>query len=157
MSTIREPLTVPSSKPASPATTSSTSGGPGSMVMIMSLFSTTSLGESATDAPRHELFRLISGAIVDHVFMARLQEIARYGRAHDPEPHEPHLLHHRSPFFDKTYVFGKVGPYCQTPARSARPIPADAVIGVDVDYESIQVGQGGCMLMVSASETAVKM
>ena len=33
---------------------------------------------------------------------------------------------------------------------------ADAVIGVDVDYESIQIGQGGSMLMVSASGTAVK-
>jgi len=34
---------------------------------------------------------------------------------------------------------------------------ADAVVGVDVDYESIQLGQGGNMLMVSASETAVKL
>jgi uncharacterized protein YbjQ (UPF0145 family) len=34
---------------------------------------------------------------------------------------------------------------------------ADAIIGVDVDHESIQVGQGGCMLMVSASGTAVKL
>ncbi len=34
---------------------------------------------------------------------------------------------------------------------------ADAVIGVDVDYESIQVGQGGSMLMVSASGTAVRL
>jgi uncharacterized protein YbjQ (UPF0145 family) len=34
---------------------------------------------------------------------------------------------------------------------------ADAIIGVDVDYESIQVGQGGNMLMVSASGTAVKL
>lgn len=34
---------------------------------------------------------------------------------------------------------------------------ADAVIGVDVDYESIQLGQGGGMLMVSASGTAVKL
>jgi uncharacterized protein YbjQ (UPF0145 family) len=34
---------------------------------------------------------------------------------------------------------------------------ADAVIGADVDYESIQVGQGGSMLMVSASGTAVKL
>jgi hypothetical protein len=28
---------------------------------------------------------------------------------------------------------------------------ADAINGVDVDYESIQIGQGGSMLMVSAS------
>jgi uncharacterized protein YbjQ (UPF0145 family) len=34
---------------------------------------------------------------------------------------------------------------------------ADAVVGVDVDYESIQLGQGGSMLMVSASGTAVKL
>lgn len=35
---------------------------------------------------------------------------------------------------------------------------ADAIIGVDVDYESIQMGQGGgSMLMVSASGTAVKL
>jgi uncharacterized protein YbjQ (UPF0145 family) len=34
---------------------------------------------------------------------------------------------------------------------------ADAVIGVDVDYESIQLGQGGSMLMVSASGTAIKL
>jgi uncharacterized protein YbjQ (UPF0145 family) len=34
---------------------------------------------------------------------------------------------------------------------------ADAVIGVDVDYESIQVGQGGSMMMVSASGTAVRL
>jgi uncharacterized protein YbjQ (UPF0145 family) len=33
---------------------------------------------------------------------------------------------------------------------------ADAVVGVDVDYESIQMGQGGEM-MVSASGTAVKL
>jgi uncharacterized protein YbjQ (UPF0145 family) len=39
----------------------------------------------------------------------------------------------------------------------AEPMGADAVIGVDVDYESIQVGQGGSMLMVSASGTAVKL
>ena len=38
----------------------------------------------------------------------------------------------------------------------AERMGADAVIGVDVDYESIQVGQGGSMLMVSASGTAVK-
>lgn len=31
----------------------------------------------------------------------------------------------------------------------------NAVIGVDLDYETIQIGQGGGMLMVSASGTAV--
>ena len=34
---------------------------------------------------------------------------------------------------------------------------ADAVVGVDVDYESIQIGKGGSMLMVSASGTAVRL
>jgi uncharacterized protein YbjQ (UPF0145 family) len=33
---------------------------------------------------------------------------------------------------------------------------ADAVVGVDVDYESIQIEQGGSMLMVSASGPAVR-
>ncbi len=33
---------------------------------------------------------------------------------------------------------------------------ANAIVGVDLDYESIQVGQGGGMLMVSASGTAVE-
>lgn len=39
----------------------------------------------------------------------------------------------------------------------AEQLGADAVIGVDVDYEYIQVGQGGSLLMVSASGTAVKL
>lgn len=39
----------------------------------------------------------------------------------------------------------------------AQQAGADAVIGVDVDYESIQLGQGGSMPMVSASGTAVKL
>jgi uncharacterized protein YbjQ (UPF0145 family) len=30
------------------------------------------------------------------------------------------------------------------------------VIGVDLDYETVQVGQGGGMLMVSANGTAVR-
>ena len=37
----------------------------------------------------------------------------------------------------------------------ARDLNANAVIGVDLDYETIQVGQGGGMLMVSANGTAV--
>ena len=41
--------------------------------------------------------------------------------------------------------------------RSSNPRSADAVVGVDVHYESIQMGQGGGMLMVSASGTAVKL
>jgi uncharacterized protein YbjQ (UPF0145 family) len=39
--------------------------------------------------------------------------------------------------------------------EQARALNANAVIGVDLDYETIQVGQGGSMLMVSASGTAV--
>jgi uncharacterized protein YbjQ (UPF0145 family) len=39
----------------------------------------------------------------------------------------------------------------------AQQLGADAVIRVDVDYESIQIGQRGSMLMVSASGTAVKL
>lgn len=41
--------------------------------------------------------------------------------------------------------------------QAARTLGADAVIGVDLDYENIQVGQGGSMLMVSASGTAIKL
>lgn len=40
---------------------------------------------------------------------------------------------------------------------AARKIGADAVIGVDIDYENITMGSGGGMLMVSASGTAVKL
>jgi uncharacterized protein YbjQ (UPF0145 family) len=39
----------------------------------------------------------------------------------------------------------------------AEQLGADAVVAVDVDYESIQVGQGGSTLMVSALGTAVKL
>lgn len=39
--------------------------------------------------------------------------------------------------------------------EQARTLNANAIIGVDLDYETIQVGQGGGMLMVSASGTAV--
>jgi uncharacterized protein YbjQ (UPF0145 family) len=39
--------------------------------------------------------------------------------------------------------------------EQARGLNANAVIGVDLDYETIQVGQTGGMLMVSASGTAV--
>ena len=39
--------------------------------------------------------------------------------------------------------------------EAARQLGADAVIGVDLDYET--VGQGGSMLMVTASGTAVRL
>ena len=41
-------------------------------------------------------------------------------------------------------------------SQQAQELGANAVIGVDLDYESIQMGQGGGMLMVSASGTAVE-
>jgi uncharacterized protein YbjQ (UPF0145 family) len=37
----------------------------------------------------------------------------------------------------------------------AKDLGANAVLAVDLDYETIQVGSGGGMLMVSASGTAV--
>ena len=37
----------------------------------------------------------------------------------------------------------------------ARRLGGNAVIGVDLDYETISMGGGGGMLMVSASGTAV--
>jgi uncharacterized protein YbjQ (UPF0145 family) len=42
-------------------------------------------------------------------------------------------------------------------ALEAEALGANAVVGVDLDYETIQVGRGGTMLMVSASGTAVKL
>ena len=41
--------------------------------------------------------------------------------------------------------------------EAARRLGANAVIGVDLDYENITAGSGGGMLMVSASGTAVKL
>ena len=41
--------------------------------------------------------------------------------------------------------------------EAAGRLGADAVIGVDLDYENIQAGSSGGMLMVSASGTAVKL
>jgi uncharacterized protein YbjQ (UPF0145 family) len=39
--------------------------------------------------------------------------------------------------------------------RQAHELGGNAVLSVDLDYETIQVGSGGGMLMVSASGTAV--
>ena len=39
--------------------------------------------------------------------------------------------------------------------EQAKSLGGNAVIGVDLDYENIQMGQGGGMLMVSANGTAV--
>ncbi len=43
----------------------------------------------------------------------------------------------------------------QEMSEQARALNANAVIGVDLDYETIQVGQTGGMLMVSANGTSV--
>ena len=42
-------------------------------------------------------------------------------------------------------------------ATQARELGADAVLGVDLDYEALGRGRGGGMLMVSASGTAVRL
>lgn len=42
-------------------------------------------------------------------------------------------------------------------AMEAESLSANAVIGVDLDYETIQLGRGGGMLMVTASGTAVRL
>lgn len=39
--------------------------------------------------------------------------------------------------------------------EQARAMGANAVVGVDIDYENISTGSSGSMLMVSASGTAV--
>ena len=40
--------------------------------------------------------------------------------------------------------------------QEAESLGADAIVGVDLDYETVGVGRGGNMLMVTASGTAVK-
>lgn len=39
--------------------------------------------------------------------------------------------------------------------QQATQLGGNAVIGIDLDYETIQIGNGGAMMMVSASGTAV--
>ena len=41
--------------------------------------------------------------------------------------------------------------------EQAELLNADAIVGIDLDYENMQVGQGGGMLMVSANGTAVRL
>ncbi len=43
----------------------------------------------------------------------------------------------------------------QEMVEEAARLGANAILSVDLDYESIQIGQGGGMLMVSANGTAV--
>jgi uncharacterized protein YbjQ (UPF0145 family) len=38
----------------------------------------------------------------------------------------------------------------------ARALGGNAIVGVDLDFESLQIGRGGQMLMVTASGTAVR-
>lgn len=44
----------------------------------------------------------------------------------------------------------------QEMVTQAQQMGGDAVVGVDMDYETIQIHNGGSMMMVSASGTAVK-
>lgn len=39
--------------------------------------------------------------------------------------------------------------------EQAREMGANAVVGIDIDYENVSMGNGGGMLMVSVSGTAV--
>jgi uncharacterized protein YbjQ (UPF0145 family) len=41
--------------------------------------------------------------------------------------------------------------------QAAKALGADAVIAIDIDYESISINNGGTMLMVAASGTAVRL
>lgn len=41
--------------------------------------------------------------------------------------------------------------------NEASSLGGNAIVGVDLDYESLQIGQGGNMLMVSANGTAVRL
>ncbi|HSM80107.1 MAG TPA: heavy metal-binding domain-containing protein [Nodosilinea sp.] len=41
--------------------------------------------------------------------------------------------------------------------QSAKALGADAIIAVDIDYESLEINNGGNMLMVAASGTAVRL
>ncbi|MEO1068763.1 MAG: heavy metal-binding domain-containing protein [Cyanobacteria bacterium J06638_6] len=41
--------------------------------------------------------------------------------------------------------------------QAARELGADAIIAVDIDYESLEINNGGNMLMVAASGTAVRL
>jgi uncharacterized protein YbjQ (UPF0145 family) len=41
--------------------------------------------------------------------------------------------------------------------EAAQALGADAIIGMDIDYESLEITNGGNMLMVAASGTAVRL
>jgi hypothetical protein len=59
---------------------------------------------------------------VDHELVARLQEVARHERAHDPQPHETHcLLHLSTLLFGKTYSFEEVIYIVERPREALGP------------------------------------
>jgi uncharacterized protein YbjQ (UPF0145 family) len=41
--------------------------------------------------------------------------------------------------------------------QAAKELGADAIIAIDIDYESLEITNGGNMLMVAASGTAVRL
>ncbi|MBE9109603.1 heavy metal-binding domain-containing protein [Nodosilinea sp. LEGE 07298] len=41
--------------------------------------------------------------------------------------------------------------------QAAKEMGADAIIAIDIDYESLEINNGGNMLMVAASGTAVRL
>lgn len=41
--------------------------------------------------------------------------------------------------------------------QKAQQLGANAIVGIDIDYENITIGNGGAMLMVSVSGTAVRL
>ncbi|MBE9159666.1 heavy metal-binding domain-containing protein [Nodosilinea sp. LEGE 06152] len=41
--------------------------------------------------------------------------------------------------------------------QAAKELGADAIIAIDIDYESLEINNGGNMLMVAASGTAVRL
>ena len=55
----------------------------------------------------------------------------------------------------RNIVGGRSGAYEDELAERAAQMGADAVVGIDIDYEVL--GEGGGMLMVTVSGTAVKL
>lgn len=93
----------------------------------------------------------------EHLPVSRPGERGGY---HGSEPLQGHLRR------DPGHRGGRSGAYEEELRRAkqiavdemveqATALGANAVLGVDLDYETIGVGSGGSMLMVSASGTAV--
>ena len=66
----------------------------------------------------------------------------------------PHILGGRSGSYEKVLRKAKNEAVNDMIAQ-ARELGANAVVGVALDYETIELHEGGAMLMVSASGTAV--